>query len=232
MAIPNVRLNEQGKVSKSPTLTVRPVHGPSNQNDCNTPIEDCVADASGFNMFARFNRFVNGFTSYPRDDSELATSDATPPLDFEEYQHIQSRNASHLKADSDKRTTKLGGEASASSSSSSLNSPPQYPPQIPDYVTNGSEFIRAMATQLRNFEDSAHVTLRQASSLAANSAKESAVVVENAKLILFHANAQHETKISNAHSAASDYVNHNKRPPTVGLFENMVISVPLGIFYK
>ncbi len=95
MAIPNVRLNEQCKVSKSPTLTVRPVHGPSNQSDCNTPIEECVTDASGFSMFARFNRFLNGYTSYPRNNYELTTADATPPLDLEEYQYIQSRNASH-----------------------------------------------------------------------------------------------------------------------------------------
>lgn len=101
----------------------------------------------------------------------------------------------------------------------------------PNYVTSGAQFIHEMATQLRTLDATAEATLRRASALNACAATQSAVVVDNSRLILSHAHSQHESTMATANATATAYVKRRAIPSTTGLFEDMVISVPLGVIF-
>ena len=104
-------------------------------------------------------------------------------------------------------------------------------PIAPNYVTSGTQFIQEMATQLRNLDATTDAALLQASVLNASSAKQSAIVVDNSRLILSHANSQHESRIAATNATALAYVNRNAIPFNTGLFEDMAISIPLGVIF-
>jgi len=101
----------------------------------------------------------------------------------------------------------------------------------PDYVTSGASFIHEMATQLRTLDATTDATLRRTSALNACAATQSAVVVDNSRLILSHAHSQHESTIATANATAAAYLKRHAIPSTTGLFEDMVISVPLGVIF-
>jgi hypothetical protein len=111
------------------------------------------------------------------------------------------------------------------------DSTPTLAHMLPNYITSGDAVINEMAAQLQVLDAAPDASLRQASTLAANSAKESAVVADNARVILSHANARRDSMIINANSIALEYANRTKLTVNKGLFEDIVISIPLGIIF-
>ena len=107
---------------------------------------------------------------------------------------------------------------------------------VPDHAGGGASpidfaMINAIAAQLRGWNATSEASLRRASVMAADSATDSAVAVDDTKLVLSHANARYDSMIVAANAAALEYVNHHKLPTQTGLLEDMVISIPLGIVF-